>query len=200
MLSTALAIPSTQERPLTCPTPRTPGTISGSYTVDPVHSSVGFAVRYMGVSTFRNNFSDVEARLSDEGGELKLEGSAKVESIGITAPEQFRAHVLGGDFFDVDNHPEITFRSTRVQLNDDAIAQVEGELTIKGVTRPLTATGTWQGDTADAFCGERAALQLETTVDRTEFGLNWNAPLPAGGNALADDVTLTIELNLVKEG
>jgi polyisoprenoid-binding protein YceI len=182
------------------PDTSTPGTISGTYTVDPVHSSVGFAVRYMGVSTFRSNFSEVEARLStDEGGQVQLEGSAKVESIGITAPEQFRGHVLSGEFFDVENHPEITFRSTDVQLNDDATARVEGELTIKGVTRPLSATGTWQGDTAHAFGGERAALQLETTVDRTEFGLNWNAPLPAGGNALDNDVTLTIELNLVKE-
>ena len=181
------------------PDTSTPGTISGSYTVDPIHSSVGFAVRYMGVSTFRSNFSDIEARLSEEGGQIKLEGSAKVESIGITAPEQFRAHVLGGDFFDAENHPEITFRSTDVQLSDDAIARVEGELTIKGITRPLSATGTWQGDTAHAFGGERAALQLETTVDRTEFGLNWNAPLPAGGNALDNEVTLTIELNLVKE-
>ena len=181
------------------PDTTTPGTVSGTYTVDPVHSSVGFAVRYMGVSTFRNNFSDVEARLTDEGGELQLEGKAKVESIGITAPEQFRAHVLSGEFFDVENHPDIAFRSTTVKLDDDATATVEGELTIKGIARPLTANGTWQGDTAHAFGGERAALQLETTVDRTEFGLNWNAPLPAGGNALADDVTLTIELNLIKE-
>ncbi len=177
----------------------TPGTIAGTYTVDPVHSSVGFAVRYMGVSTFRSNFSDVEARLSDEGGQLQLEGKAKVESIGITAPEQFRGHVLSGDFFDAENHPEITFNSTRVELNDDATATVEGELTIKGITRPVTAQGTWQGDTAHAFGGERAALQLETTVDRTEFGLTWDAPLPAGGKALDNNVLLTIELNLVKE-
>ncbi len=180
----------------TQPTTRIP---AGTWSADPVHSSVGFAVRYMGVSTFRNSFSDVEARLTDEGGQLHLDGSAKVESIGITAPDQFRAHVLSGDFFDADNHPEITFRSTDVQLNDDATATVEGELTIKGITRPLTATGTWQGDTAHAFGGERAALQLEATVDRTEFGLNWNAPLPAGGNALDNNVTLTIELNLIKE-
>lgn len=164
-----------------------------------MHSSVGFAVRYMGVSTFRSNFSDVEARLSDESGGLVLEGRAKVESIGITAPDEFRAHVLSGDFFDAENHPDIAFGSKRIELNDDATVTVEGELTIKGVSRPLTANGTWQGDTGHAFGGERAALQLETTVDRTEFGLNWNAPLPAGGNALDNDVTLTIELNLVKE-
>jgi len=162
----------------------TPGTISGTYTADPVHSAFGFAVRYMGVSMFRNHFSDVEARLSDESGELVLVGRAKVESIGITTPEQFRAHVLSAEFFDAENHPEITFRSTRVELNDDATATVEGELTIKGITQPVTARGTWQGDTPHAFGGERAALQLEAAVDRTKFDLNWNAPLPGGGSAL----------------
>jgi polyisoprenoid-binding protein YceI len=175
-----------------------PGAISGDYTGDPVHSSFGFAVGYMGVSTFRNHFSDVEARLSDESGEWVLEGSAKTESIGITTPDQFRQHVLSEEFFDAANHPEITFRSTRVELNDDATATVEGELTIKGTTRPVTATGTWQGDTPHAFGGERAALQFAATVDRSEFDLNWNAPLPSGGKALEDEVTLSVDLNLIK--
>ena len=176
-----------------------PGTIAGSYTVDPVHSSFGFAVRYMGVSTFRNHFSAVEARLSDESGQWVLDGKAKVESVGITTPDQFRAHVLSEEFFDAASHPQITFRSTSVELKDDARATVEGELTIKGITRPLTATGTWQGDTPHAFGGERAALQLEAVVDRTEFDLNWNAPLPTGGNALEKQVTLNVDLTLVKE-
>jgi len=177
----------------------TPGRISGRYTADPIHSSFGFAVKYMGVSTFRSNFSDVEATLSDQGGELELEGRAKVESIAITTPDQFRAHVLSAEFFDADNHPYIEFRSNRIELADDATATVEGELTIKGQTVPVTAHGTWQGDTAHAFGGERAAMQLSASVDRTQFGLNWNAPLPAGGNALENDVTLNIDLILAKD-
>jgi polyisoprenoid-binding protein YceI len=136
----------------------TPGTIAGSYKVDPVHSNFGFAVRYMGVSMFRSNFSDVQAHLSDGSGELVLEGRAQVESIGITAPEHFRAHVLSPEFFDAAEHPEITFRSRRIELNDNATATVEGDLTIKGHTEPVTAKGTWQGDTPHAFGGERAAL------------------------------------------
>lgn len=99
-----------------------PGTIAGTYTVDPVHSAFGFAVRYMGVSTFRNHFSDVDARLSDESGEFVLEGKARVESVGIATPDQFRAHVLSPEFFDAENHPEIAFRSTRIELNADATA------------------------------------------------------------------------------
>ena len=177
----------------------TPGNISGRYTIDPVHSNVGFAVRYMGVSMFRSHFDDIDGELVAEDGKRDLHGRAKVESIGITAPEQFRAHVLSEEFFDNDNHPFIEFRSSSIDLRDDATATVEGELTIKGNAVPVSATGTWQGDTGHAFGGERAALQLEATVDRTQFGLNWNAPLPAGGNALENDVTLTIDLNLVKE-
>jgi len=176
-----------------------PGTIHGSYRADPIHSSFGFAVRYMGVSTFRSTFSEVEATFTDEGGAPRLEGRAKVESINITAPAEFRAHVLSADFFDAESHPSITFESTNVELDDDATARVEGELTIKGITKPVTANGTWQGDTPHAFGGERAALQLEAKVDRTQYDLNWNAPLPNGGKALEDEVTITIELNLVKE-
>jgi polyisoprenoid-binding protein YceI len=177
----------------------TSGRISGSYTADPVHSNFGFAVKYMGVSTFRSHFDDVEARLYEQDGQLVLEGRAKVESIGITTPPEFRAHVLSEEFFDAEHHPYIEFRSRRIELRDDQTATVEGELTIKDHTEIVNATGTWQGDTAHAFGGERAALQLEATVDRTAFGLNWNAPLPAGGKALADEVTITIDLNLVKD-
>ncbi len=177
----------------------TPGRISGAYVADPVHSSFAFSVRYMGVSMFRANFSDVEARLTADGDDIKLEGRAKVESISITTPEQFRAHVLSEEFFDADKYPYIEFKSTRVQLSDDATVEVEGDLTVKGNTVHVTATGTWQGDSPHAFGGERAALQLKANVDRTQLGLNWNAPLPTGGNALADEVTLNIDLVLVKE-
>jgi polyisoprenoid-binding protein YceI len=176
-----------------------PGKLEGRYTIDPVHSSFGFAVRYMGVSTFRNTFTEVDGELDAQGGEPRLEGRAKVESIGITTPEQFRAHVLSGEFFDAETHPYIEFRSTRIELNDDATATVEGELTIKGHTETVSAHGTWQGDTPHAFGGERAALQLEATVDRTKFGISWNNPLPSGEPALSNEVTLIADLQFVKQ-
>ena len=169
--------------------------LAGTYNADPVHSSFGFAVKYQNVSIFRGTLGEVTATFADG----KLEGSAKVESISIVTPEQFRAHVLSADFFDVENHPTVTFTSTDVTLNDDATATVNGELTIRGVTKPVTATGTWQAPSADAFGNTRAHLQLDTTIDRTEFGLNWNMPLPAGGNALADEVTLTVDIALVQQ-
>jgi polyisoprenoid-binding protein YceI len=169
--------------------------LAGTFNADPVHSSFGFAVKYQNVSNFRGTLGEVNATLVDG----KLEGTAQVESISIVTPEQFRAHVLSADFFDVENHPTVTFSSSDVTLNDDATATVNGELTIRGVTKPITATGTWQAPSQDAFGNTRAHLQLETTIDRTEFGLNWNMPLPAGGNALADDVTLAVDIALVQQ-
>jgi polyisoprenoid-binding protein YceI len=168
--------------------------LAGTFNADPVHSSFGFAVKYQNVSLFRGTLDEVAATLVDG----KLEGTAKVESISIRTPEQFRAHVLSADFFDVENHPEVKFVSSDLQLADDGTATVNGDLTIRGVTQSVTATGTWAPPSADAFGNTRAHLHLETVVDRTAFGLNWNMPLPAGGNALANDVTLTVDLALVQ--
>jgi len=169
--------------------------LSGTYTADPVHSNFGFAVRYQGVSLFKGTLSEVDAKLVDG----RLEGAAKVESISIRTPEQFRAHVLGGEFFDAANHPEVTFTSQDIDIADDGTAKVEGELTIKGITRPVSATGTWVAPAADAFGNTRGHLNLEAVVDRTEYDMNWNMALPSGGNVLANDVTLTVELSLVEQ-
>jgi len=170
--------------------------LAGTYTSDPVHSSFGFSVVYQGVSVFRGTLDDVAATFADG----KLDGTAQVESISIRTPEQFRAHVMSPDFFDVENHKTVTFSSSDVQLGEDGTATVNGDLTIRGVTKPVTATGTWQPASVDAFGNTRAHLHLETTIDRTEFGLNWNAPLPNGGNALANDVTLAVDIALLQQG
>ena len=170
-------------------------TLGGTYAADPIHSSFGFAVRYQGVSLFRGTLNEVAATLADG----RLEGSAKVESISIRTPEQFRAHVLSAEFFDAANHPEVTFSSSSLDLREDGTAEVDGELTIKGITRPVHAVGTWTEPAGDAFGGTRGHLKLEAVVDRTEFDMNWNLPLPSGGNALANEVTLTVELSLVAQ-
>jgi len=167
--------------------------LAGSYAADPVHSSFGFAVRYQGVSVFRGTLDDVAATLDDG----KLEGSAKVESISIRQPDQFRQHVLSAEFFDAANHPEVTFVSTSTDLREDGTAVVEGDLTIKGITHPVTAAGTWAAPAQDAFGNTRAHLTLEATVDRTAYEMHWNAPLPSGGSALANEVTITVDLSLV---
>jgi polyisoprenoid-binding protein YceI len=168
---------------------------AGTYAADPIHSSFGFAVRYQGVSLFRGTLNEVTATLADG----RLEGAAKVESISIRTPDQFRAHVLSGEFFDADNHPEVTFASSSLDLREDGTVEVDGELKIKGITRPVHAVGTWTEPAGDAFGGTRGHLKLEAVVDRTQFDMNWNLPLPSGGNGLANEVTLTVELSLIEQ-
>jgi polyisoprenoid-binding protein YceI len=169
--------------------------LAGTYNADPIHSSFGFAVRYQGVSVFRGTLDAVDAKL--EGG--RLVGTAQVESISIRTPEQFRAHVLSAEFFDAANHPEVTFASSELDLREDGTAVVQGELTIKGITKPVEAKGTWTAPAADAFGNTRGHLNLEAVIDRTEWDMNWNMPLPSGGNVLNNDVTLTVEVSLVEQ-
>ncbi|HEX7291331.1 MAG TPA: YceI family protein [Conexibacter sp.] len=170
--------------------------LAGAYAADPVHSSFAFAVRYMGVSTFRGTLGDVGATFSVGADGAALEGSAAVESISIRTPQQFRDHVLSAEFFDAERHPRVTFRSTRVELGEDGRALVDGELTIKGTTLPVRAEGAWTPE-AELFGTRKGGLTLTATVDRTAYGLAWNADLPTGGKALADDVELTVELTLI---
>jgi polyisoprenoid-binding protein YceI len=115
----------------------------GTYRAQPVPSSFAFAVRHSGVFWYRGSLSDVAATLrgDDDGDALALEGSARVDSISVVEPSAMRASVLGPDFFDAERHPEITFRSTAIRLADDGGAEVDGELTIRGVTRPVSASG-----------------------------------------------------------
>jgi polyisoprenoid-binding protein YceI len=169
--------------------------LSGNYVADPIHSSFGFAVRYQGVSLFRGTLEEVNATLVDG----RLEGTAKVESISIRTPEQFRAHVLSGEFFDAANHPEVTFTSADLDVSDDGTAKVRGELTIKGITKPVEAQGTWTAPAPDAFGNTRGHLQLEAIIDRTEWDMNWNMDLPTGGKVLSNDVTLTVDISLTEQ-
>ncbi len=172
--------------------------LTGTWEADPVHSSWGFSVKHMGNSTFRGHLTDVSGRLTETDGRLTLEGSAEVESISIRTPEQFRQHLMSPQFFDIESYPRIDFRSTEVRLTDDSRATVEGELTIKGKTKPVTADGRWKAPSQDAFGNTRAALALETTIDRRDFGFDWNQPLPNGGDAVGWHVTLSVDISLVQ--
>jgi polyisoprenoid-binding protein YceI len=171
---------------------------AGDFAADPVHSSFGFAVTHMGVSTFRGSLSDVRASLRADDDRVTLEGDAAAESISITDPAEFRAHVLGPEFLDAEQHPRIAFRSEDVRLDDDGSARVDGELVIAGVSRPVTATGRWVAP-QDTPAGVRGSLELEATIDRREYGIDWQMPLPSGGDALGYDVTIRVQLELVAQ-
>jgi polyisoprenoid-binding protein YceI len=171
---------------------------SGTYRAQPEPSTFAFAVRHSGVFRYRGSLSDVAATLRGDGDALVLEGSARVDSISVVEPAAMRASVLGPEFFDAERHPEITFRSTAVRLADDGRAEVDGELTIRGVTRPVTASGQYAPPRQAGF-GEAAGLQLQTSFDRREFGFEWQAELPGGGDAVSWDVEMDIDLLLMRE-
>jgi len=170
--------------------------LTGHYVADPIHSAFGFAVRYQGVSVFRGTLDEARATLVDG----RLDGIAQVESVSIRAPEQFRAYVLGAEFFDAENHPEVRFTSSRLDLGEDGSAKVSGELAIKGITRPVEATGSWTAPATDAFGATRGHVHLETVIDRTDFDILWEVELPSGQKALANEVTLTVDLSLTEQG
>jgi polyisoprenoid-binding protein YceI len=167
----------------------------GTWALDPVHSSIGFEVNYVS-GAFRGQFRDVSARLDAEESPV-LGGSAKVASVDVK-DENLAAHLQSPDFFDAERHPELSFESSEIERDGDRIT-VRGGITIKGVEKPVELTGTIGEPITDAYGRERLGLKLETAVDRTEFGLNWNTPLPDGKPALADEVKLTAELYFVKE-
>ena len=170
---------------------------AGTYHDDGVHSSATFSVRHMVVSTFRGRFEDFSAQLvAGDDGSLRLDGVVKADSI-VVKDENLAAHLKSPEFFDTERFPEIRFESLEISRDGDDIT-VEGNLTIKDNTHPVTGKGTISGPAEDIAGNTKLGLQLETVVDRTKFGLNWNAPLPKGGVALANDVQLTIELELAR--
>ena len=165
---------------------------TGTWVLDPVHSTIGFELPYL-AGIFRATFKDVEAKLSDG----RLTGAARVASVDVK-DENLAAHLQSPEFFDVERHPELTFASNSIERTGDEL-KVEGEITIRGTTKPVELSGAVSGPITDAYGRERVNVTLETVVDRTDFGLNWNMPLPNGEPALQNDVKLVSELFFVEE-
>lgn len=170
---------------------------AGTWAVDPVHSSVGFAVTHNGVTTFRSGFDRYEARLT--GGEQpQLEGTVEVESVAIDE-EMLKGHLLSPEFFDTQRFPQLRFTSTELSVGEDGSARIAGDLEIRGETRAVEASGRFAHLGEDAQGKARVGLSIETTVDRRDFGLDWQAELPSGGEVLEYAVTISVELELVGE-
>ena len=165
---------------------------TGSWNADRIHSTIGFAVKYM-AGTFQGTFSEFEARLTEDA----LSGTAEVASVQVKDPN-LAVHLQSPDFFDAERFPQLRFEAGEVSRSGDDLT-IAGELTLKGHTEPVEIVGHISDPAPDPYGGERFGLQLETTVDRTRFGLNWNNPLPSGDPALANQVTITVDLQLVKE-
>ena len=166
---------------------------TGTYTLDPIHSTFGFAVKHNGISLFRGQFEQVDASLEDG----VLRGSARVDSVK-TPIADLKAHLLSPDFFDAAQNPTVDFRSSEIRVAGDGSVEVDGDLTIRGVTRPVTATGSYAAGVGLSG-GDVAGFDLEVRIDRRDYGLNWQAPLPNGGDALAWDVRIEAHLELVRQ-
>jgi polyisoprenoid-binding protein YceI len=166
---------------------------AGTWSVDRVHSTIGFAVGYM-AGTFTGTFSDFDVDVSDGS----LTGSAKVASVQVK-DTNLEGHLQSPEFFDAERHPELTFRSNSIERNGEQLT-IEGEIAIKGHTEPVQITGTVSEPIPDPYGGTRFGLKLETTIERDRFGISWNNPLPNGQPALSNDVVLTAELQLARHG
>jgi len=170
---------------------------AGTWVVDPVHSSINFAVKHNGVTTFRSGFERYEARLT--GGEgARLEGTVDVESIQIDE-EMLKGHLLSPEFFDVQRFPQLRFASSELSVGEDGTLRVAGDLEIHGESRKVEAGGRFGQLGGDLAGKERVGLSIEATVDRRDFGLDWQAELPSGGEVLDYAVTISVDLELVGE-
>ena len=163
----------------------------GTWTVDPTHSSANFEVEHAGVSVFRGGFTPVDAKLTVSDSGLELEGAVDVASVTID-DENIRPHLLSPDFFDADRNPHIEYRSTEISGDADDL-RVNGELSLAGVSLPVTAQGRLRGP-IDVGGIEKLSIALEASIDRTDYGMDWQMELPAGGPVLANDVRLIVEL------
>jgi polyisoprenoid-binding protein YceI len=171
---------------------------TGTYQVDPKHSNVGFAVRHMGIATVRGTFRTFEGSLDATGDAPVLQGWVDVASID-SGDEQRDGHLISPEFFDVERHPKITFDSTATESTPDGGLRLSGEITIKGVTKPIELTGTVAENGEDPWGHQRVGLELEGVIDRRDFDLKWNQTLPNGNLLVSNEVKLIVSVSAVKD-
>ena len=168
--------------------------------IDPSHSSVGFAVKHMMISTVRGHFSAVDGTVhADSTDWTRSTVELSIQSASIDTREDKRdAHLRSPDFFDAEAYPAITFKSTRIERVASDQYRLIGDLTIRGVTKPITLAVTDEGQGKDPWGGARAGFSVSGTLDRRAFGLNWNQALELGGWLVGNDIKLEIDVQLVK--
>jgi polyisoprenoid-binding protein YceI len=170
---------------------------SGTYAIDAAHSNVEFAVRHMMITTVKGRFGDVKGTIEiPEQGEPRIDVTIGTASVD-TRSEQRDGHLRSADFFDVEKYPEMRFVSTGSQRTPDGW-KVTGTLTIKGVTKPVVLTVAEEGAGVDPWGNQKVAFSAATKFNRTDFGLNWNAALEAGGVLVSEEVKVAIDAQLVK--
>lgn len=181
-------------------TPTVPASLTGSYTIDPAHSRIGFVARHAMVTKVRGSFNEFDGSGTFDAANpasSTLQLTIKAASIDTRNPER-DAHLRSNDFFDMDTYPEITFSSTSVEQTGDVRFRVTGDLTIKGVTRPVAVDFEYTGSAVDPYGNQRIGFEGTTTVNRKDWGVNWNAALEAGGVLVGENVTLEFDVSAIR--
>jgi polyisoprenoid-binding protein YceI len=176
-----------------------PRTLTGNYVIDPTHSRIGFAARHAMVTKVRGSFNEFEGSGyfdAENPSGSKAQLTIQAASIDTRNPDR-DAHLRSNDFFDMENHPEITFVSTNVETGDGNY-RVTGDLTIKGVTKPVTVDFEYNGTAVDPFGNTRVGFEGKTAINRKDWGVNWNAALEAGGVLVSEKVTLEFEISAIR--
>jgi polyisoprenoid-binding protein YceI len=174
-----------------------PGYVAGTWTIDPIHSEVGFAVRHMMVSKVRGKFKTFSGELVTGENPLDSSVTAEIDLASIeTGAEQRDDHIRSADFFEVETYPTMTYRSTGVRADGDGYV-VDGELTLKGVTKQVPLKLELNGFGPDPYGGTRAGFTATTEINRREFNVNFSAPMQNGGAVVADKITIHLEIEAV---
>jgi polyisoprenoid-binding protein YceI len=171
-----------------------PGYVAGTWTIDPVHSEVSFVVRHMMVSKVRGRFDKFEGIIVTAEDPLQSSVNATVDlsSVNTGAPDRDN-HIRSADFFEVETHPTLTFHSTGLR-RDGGDFLLDGDLTIRGTTKPVSLEREVNGIGPDAYGGTRAGFSATTEINRSDFGVSYNGPIPGGGVAVSEKVTITLEI------
>ncbi|HEY2318938.1 MAG TPA: YceI family protein [Solirubrobacteraceae bacterium] len=170
---------------------------TGVYNVDPSHSNVGFEVRHMGIATVRGRFGAFEGTIDASGDAAVLQGNVEVATID-TGDANRDGHLKGPEFFDADQQPKISFHSTATEVGAGGQITLRGEITIKGITKPIELTGEVAENGEDPWGNERIGLELTSAIDRRDFDLKWNQTLPNGNLLVANEVKLLVSVSAVK--
>jgi len=180
----------------------TKGTIvpAGTWSIDPVHSSVGFSVKHLGIATVRGKFEDFEGTLEIGADDETAKAYGTVQGISINTGDAGRdEHLRSADFFGVEQNPEIRFESTEVRPVDDETFEVTGELTMNGVTKPITLTAEVQGEETDPWGNERVALEVTGQLNRGDWNMNFNQALGSGNLLVGEKVKLQLDIAAIKQ-
>jgi len=175
-----------------------PGYVAGAWKIDPVHSDVSFTVRHMMVSKVRGRFGTFEGEIVTAPDPLDSSVTASIDLSSIdTNHPQRDAHIRSSDFFEVDAHPNMTFRSTGIRPDVDGAYVLDGELSLRGVTRPVALNLEFNGFGPDPYGGTRAGFSATTELNRRDFGIDISMPLDGGGVVIGDKVTVNLEIEAV---